>query len=322
MRDAGPRLLLADIGGTHARFMLAAPAGALPPPRDLPTKDFPAFGAALKAFLRGAARRPKLDAVAVAAAGPVIGGAVKLTNCPWTITRQALAVLTGVAAPVLVNDFAAQAMGVAALGPRGSRPIGPARKGAAQAPIGVIGPGTGLGVAALVPDGRGDYRVVAGEGGHVDLAASDAREDRVLALLRRRFQHVSAERVLSGPGLEHLHAALCARDGVADPKLSAARIAEAARAGAPRAREAIALFTAFLGAVAGNLALTLGARGGIFLTGGILPRWGELFDGALFRARFEAKGRAAPYLARIPTRLVLAPDVAFLGLRRLALAAQ
>ncbi len=219
---------------------------------------------------------------------------------------------------MLVNDFAATAMGVTTLAKEDSVALGAERQAIPGHPIGVLGPGTGLGVAALVPDGRGDYLVVSGEGGHVDLPASNAREDAVLALLRERFGHVSAERALSGPGLENLYAALCTRDGVAPAPRSATDIAQDAQKGEPRAGETVELFAGFLGAVAGNLALTLGALGGIYLAGGILPRWGKLFDAALFRARFEAKGRSQALLARIPTRLVMAPDCAFRGLRKLA----
>jgi glucokinase len=319
MDSAGPKLLLADIGGTHARFMLAPREGPLPPAVDLATAAYPTLAAALSHFLGGAPERLSLAGAAIAAAGPVLDGKVTFTNCPWSISVEALKRAIAVAAPVLVNDFAAMAMGVTTLGDGDSIVLGPDRAPARDQPIGVLGPGTGLGVAALIPDGLGDYVAVAGEGGHVDLAGSDAREDAVLALLRERFDHVSAERVLSGPGLEHLYAALCARDGIEPALRPAADIAQDAQKGEPRACETVEFFTGWLGAVAGNLALTIGALGGVYLAGGILPRWGKLFDATLFRARFEAKGRSSAMLARIPTRLVTAPDCAFRGLRKLAL---
>jgi glucokinase len=318
MDSAGPKVLLADIGGTHARFMLAPLDGPLPPPIDLATDAYPTLAAALAAFLGASRGRASLEGVAIAAAGPVLEGKVYLTNCPWSISLTEITRATGVSAPVLVNDFAAMAMGVTTLAKEDSIVLGAELDAIPGYPIGVLGPGTGLGVAVLVPDGRGDYLVVSGEGGHVDLPASNAREDAVLALLRERFEHVSAERALSGPGLENLYAALCVRDGIAPPPRSAAEIVQAAQRGEARARETVELFTGFLGAVAGNLALTVGALSGVYLAGGILPRWGALFDGTLFRARFEAKGRSQALLARIPTRLVMAPDCAFRGLRKLA----
>jgi glucokinase len=322
MEPAGPRLLLADVGGTHARFMLAPQEGPLPEPVDFATASFPTLTAALDAFLNAQGKKLRLSGAAIAAAGPVIDDAIALTNCPWSITLKALKRATALPAPVLVNDFAATAMGITALGSGDSVAIGRDLVAAPNQPIGVIGPGTGLGVAALVPDSRGDYVAVAGEGGHVDLAASTTEEDAVLAILRRRFEHVSAERALSGPGLENLHAALCARDGVPASALGAAEIVQAAERGESRAQDAVRIFTGLLGAVAGNLALTLGAWGGVFLAGGILPRWGSLFDAALFRSRFEAKGRSQRLLARTPTRLVMASDCAFRGLRKLALGAR
>jgi len=318
MEPAGPKILLADIGGTHARFLLAPLDGPLPPPVDLSTDSYPTLAAALAAFLDESLKRANLAGAAIAAAGPVLDGSVSLTNCPWSISVAEIARATGVTKPVLVNDFAAMAMGVTTLTGEESMALDSERQAVPGHPIGVLGPGTGLGVAALIPDGRGDYLVVSGEGGHVDLSTSDTREDTVLAHLRERFGHVSAERALSGPGLENIYAALCARDAGALVARSAAEIAQDAQSGEPRAIEAIELFTCFLGAVAGNLALTLGALGGIYLAGGILPRWGKLFDAGLFRARFEAKGRSQALVARIPTRLVLAPDCAFRGLRELA----
>lgn len=322
MNSGGSQLLLADIGGTHARFMLAPLEGLLPPPVDYATEAYPTLAAALAAFLNASRGAKSLAGAAFAAAGPVLEDKVVLTNCPWSITLDEIARATAVSAPVLVNDFAAMAMGVTALGDEDSIALGAELSSSPQHPIGVLGPGTGLGVAALIPDGRGDYLIVAGEGGHVDLSASDASEDVVLALLRKRFGHVSAERAVSGPGLENLYAVLCERDGARPQLRSAAEIAREAQRNEPRAGEAAELFASFLGAVAGNLALTLGALGGIYLAGGILPRWGRLFDATLFRERFEAKGRSQTLLARIPTRLVTAPDCAFRGLRKLALKAR
>jgi glucokinase len=311
-------LLLGDIGGTNARFMLAPATGALPPLTVMRTADHPTLEAALGALLGPAPGT--LRGAAFSVAGPVQDGAVHMTNCPWVITRNALGAATGVAAPVLINDFTALAEGLSLLGPGDIRPVGMGDILAGAGPLGLLGPGTGLGVSGLIPDGRDSFVALAGEGGHADLPASSPREMAVVSWLCERRGHVSAESLLSGPGLETLYATLAEIDEGAPQHKSAAEIDRLALAGTdPRAAETIALFTGLLGAVAGNLALTLGATGGIYLGGGILPRWGALFDTALFRRRFEAKGRFAAYMARIPAAIITAPDVAFRGLRKLAL---
>jgi len=318
MSVAYPSFLLADIGGTHARFMLAPPDGPLPQPHIFKTGAFPRFETALAEFLRIQNYSGALRGIAVCAAGPVESGIVQFTNSPWQIGLDILRAFNPQTPPQLVNDFVAQAEGVLALGEGDVQRIGNTTLRAPDAPIGVLGPGTGLGVAMLVPGVDGHYRAYAGEGGHVDLPVTEDREYEVLKRLKPGHVHVSAERVLSGPGLERLYATLRAIDGATSKTLGAHEIDTHARAGDdPYASEAVRLFTGWLGAVAGNLALTIGAKGGIYLSGGILPRWGSLFDGDLFRDRFEAKGRFSPYMASIATALVLAPDIAFRGLRRL-----
>ncbi len=335
MSTVARRLLVADIGGTHARFALAhALDGAvdIDAATVLKTADHPRLESALEVFL-GGERPTRLDAVAVCAAGPIAGGGdaahIHMTNCPWDISVRALAAATGVARPLLLNDFAALARAVPALTSRDLHPIGGGRR-KDGAPIGVLGAGTGLGVAALVAcraeakrrgaDRAGNTIVVPGEGGHVDLAPTDARELALLAHLMKLHGHVSAERVLSGPGLVAIFEALAALDGVAlDVPPSGVEISDWAEAcTSPLAVEAVSLFCGWLGSVAGNLALTLGAQGGIFIGGGIVPGWLDerpgLFDEALFRRRFEAKGRFVAYLAEIPTYAIMRADAALLGL--------
>jgi glucokinase len=188
-----------------------------------------------------------------------------------------------------------------------------------DSPMVALGPGTGLGVASVIPDGRGGFVVAPGEGGHADLAATNDREIAIVHYLIRQHGHVSSERVLSGPGLETLYGAIAALDGLAlKGKPIAADIAQAARAKSDAAAvEAVGLFTGWLGAAAGNLALVLGAQGGVYVAGGIVPAWGELFDGKLFRRHFEAKGRMKTFLAPIPAYVVTAKDLAFRGLAEL-----
>ena len=179
----------------------------------------------------------------------------------------------------------------------------------------VIAPGTGLGVSGLVPTSTGDFVVVEGEGGHRTLSAQSPREWAVVSALTERFGHASAERALSGPGIEAIRRALAAIDGVRrDPDRTAAEIAADAHAGAdPIAEETVAMFTAFLGTVAGDVALTLGARGGMYIAGGIVPGWGERFDAASFVDRFRAKGRLRDYLATVPIHVVTHPYPGLLG---------
>lgn len=288
-------LLLADIGGTNARFALLE-GGAPGAVTSLALDDFPDIGATIAAALQGRAVRGALLAVA----GPVSNNQAVLTNRGWRIDG-------GVLKARVINDFEALAWALPALKPEDVLPLGGAPRGQPGAPLAVLGPGTGLGVAAFVPPGQ----VLPGEGGHASLAAGDEREAAVVALLRRRHGHCSAERVLSGPGLAALHDALAELDGQPPPGLSPAEVIAAAP-------DTLALFCAMLGGFAGNVALTYGARGGVFLAGGVLPRLPQALAASAFRDRFEAKGRMQPYLAAIPTALITRPDPALLGLARAA----
>lgn len=308
--------LLSDIGGTHARFGLwDAKARALTGFDRLMVASFDSFGAAVEHFLadHGA---PDLSGVAVAAAGPVVSGAIDLTNSHWQLSRAEL----GRFAPhtVLMNDFAAIALCLPALTPGDYQSFGPALEGEADGTLGVLGPGTGLGVAGLVPQAEGlSERLITGEGGHVTLAAQTARQWALIEALHERFHHVSVERLVSGPGFGLIYETLARLDGEPMTHLDdPADIAGRARAGEPRAVEAVQLFAQFLGSAAGDLALSLGATGGVYIAGGIIPRWGDLFPADLFRARFEAKGRFTDWLSRVPTRLITHDRPAFVGLAR------
>jgi glucokinase len=219
----------------------------------------------------------------------------------------------------VLNDFAAAALAIPRLAPGDLRQVGGTVPAPGDAPLAILGPGSGLGVASLVPLPGGHFLPLPGEGGHATLAATDAREAAVIAELARRFGHVSVERVLSGPGLVNLYAALSAieHERAHDAEsltLAPAEISERARSGDVRAAEAVRLFCGWLGSVAGNLALTVGARGGVYVGGGVVGQLGSLFDEARFRARFEAKGRMKTYLAPIPIFLVSNRLSAFLGL--------
>jgi glucokinase len=309
--------LLADIGGTNVRFATLTGDGRIEAVEAWLTALYPDIGSAVAAYAEVAGLSLPVDVAAVCAAGPLDGERIVLTNCPWTISRGEMAAFAK--RTVLVNDFAAVAHAVPSLGASDLRQIGGGVpvEGAAKL---ALGPGTGLGIASVVADGRGGWIVLPGEGGHADLAATTEREIAVVYQLMREHGHVSVERVVSGPGLEALYLALAALDGVGrNTRPAAQEIAAAARAKKdPLAVEAVALFTGWLGSVAGNFALTVGARGGVYIAGGIVGAWGDLFDDALFRRRFEAKGRMKSFLSPIPCYVVTAKDLAFRGLATLA----
>lgn len=318
MTSASPRLV-GDIGATNARFALVDEAGEPRRARIFACDDHKTIDDAIAAYLADepslAERPPRTAALAVAS--PVTGDRVALTNHPWAFSIAELRKRFGLDRLLVINDFTAVALAVphlravdlAAIG--GGSPV-------EGAPIGIVGPGSGLGVGGLVPDEAGAWIPIPSEGGHVTMAPASDRESAVLDLMRRRFDHVSAERVLSGPGLVNLYNALAELDGVPAAPYGPAQITDPRTVEAdPQCRETVAMFCAMLGTIAGNLALTLGARGGIYIAGGIVPRLGPAFGGSLFRERFEQKGRLAPYLAAIPTFVVMHPTPAFVGLAAL-----
>lgn len=307
--------LLADIGGTNVRLATLTADGRITNVESWLTALYPDFGSAVRAYAELTGLTLPVRAAAVCAAGPVIGERIDLTNCAWKVSRAGIAAATGAASIGLVNDFAAVAHAVPGLGASDVVHIG-GDVPLADEPKVALGPGTGLGVASVLADGRGGWVVAPGEGGHVDLAPTNDREIAVVYQLLREFGRVSVERVLSGPGLETLYLALASLDGVRfNAKPMAHDIAKAAFAKSDSvAIEAVALFTGWLGSVAGNLALTLGARGGVYIAGGIVAQWGNKFDATLFRRRFEAKGRMKSFLAPIPCYVVTAKDLAFRGL--------
>jgi len=310
------KVLLADIGGTNARFALLAD-GTVGNIAHLAVSDFGSFGEALDRYLGGLPQAGVIGAAILAVSGAVEDGRCALTNNPWVIDAAELCAAHGFSMVRLINDFEAVAWALPRLSPGQLLRVG-GRQPVEGAPLVALGPGTGLGVAASIPHADG-HLVLPSEGGHSTMAGSSPREDAVIAHLRRRLGHVSAERVLSGTGLENLHDALAALDDITLPRRSAAEITRAGIEGScPTSRAAIDMFCAMLGTVAGNLALTFGAKGGIFIAGGVLRHMPEYFAGSQFRARFEEKGRFRSYLEPIPTYLILDDDAAFDGLRHLA----
>lgn len=305
-------LLLADAGGTFTRLALANADGAVRISEVMESAAFESFEAAAADFLN--AHGARVRHAAIAAAGPVTGDAVQMTNGPrWLIDPGAVRAALGLARCVLVNDFAA----VAAAAPRLPQSAletlqqGNGDDGA----IAVIGPGTGLGVAIVTRTAAG-FTVLPGEGGHAGLSPVNDREIAVLHQALRRFGHVKAEHLLSGPGLETLWEILAALDG-ADPaaRPTSGEIAERARRGScDLSREAVAMMTGWLGGFAGDVALIAGATGGVYLAGGVLPRWGDLFDRRLFLHRFAMKGAHRPIMEAMPVRLITDGQATFKGL--------
>jgi glucokinase len=314
MSDPTHPRLLGDVGGTNARFAWQAHPGA--PLTDIavyPCADYPALEDAMRRYLQAHAK-PTPPWCAIGIANPVTGDHVQMTNHHWSFSIEAVRTRLGFGRFVVINDFTALALALPALRDDERVQVG-GGAAAADAAIGLIGPGTGLGVSGLLPAIHGGGMVpVNGEGGHVTLAGTNAAEDAVIAILRRRFGHASAERALSGPGLVNLHAAVCELDGVPAGEPSAAEITSLDD---PRCRASVDLFFALLGTVAGNLALTLGARGGVFIGGGIVPRMLERFAASNFRDRFEGKGRFRAYLQQIPVFVVnAATSPALIGAAR------
>jgi glucokinase len=304
--------LVGDIGATNARFGLFSPERKLLHTHTFSVDDQPTIEDAIDAYLdeRGGLSRPRQGAIAIASA--ITGDRVAMTNHPWSFSIAALRTRLGFDRLEVINDFTAVALALPDLEPEDRVTIG-GGKSVAGAPIGVLGPGSGLGVSGLFPSHAGRVALT-GEGGHATMAPATDRESAVLNRLRRHFDHVSAERVLSGPGLVNLYNALASLDGVPSRGYTLAQITDPATGTAdPLCAEATAMFCGMLGTVAGNLALTLGASGGIYIAGGIVPRLGERFAASPFRERFEAKGRFSPYLAAIPTHVLVRRFPAFLG---------
>jgi len=257
--------------------------------------------------------------IVVAAAGPVAHGSVNLTNRPMQISEADL-VRFGFERALLINDFGALAFAADVLAPQDLCSIGPEVAGLPGQPISVVGAGTGFGVACLVRD-RGQAIVLTTEGGHIGFAPADDQQMAVLSHLRRWFDHVSVEHILSGHGLEVLHRALEGCDGREHLRFSAEVISNGALTGDKACQATLSLFCSIYGAVAGDIALAHGARGGVLIGGGIAPKIQKFLLDSPFRQQFERKGRLSSYMQSIPTHLILSPNAALLGAARAGLEA-
>ena len=310
-----PRLL-GDIGGTNARWAWQASAGA--ELQDVSVQPCEASASIQESAANYLAshghKNPVWAGIGIATA--ITGDEVRLTNSAWRFSISEFQKAMALERCLVINDFTALAMSLPALKPGDLRALGGAA--AVQgATIALLGPGTGLGVSGLVPDAAGRYSALSGEGGHVTLSASDDTEANLLSILRKKFEHVSAERVLSGSGLVNMYEAVCALEGLPALTLEPADVTDAAIAGSDaQCVQAVHYFTRFLGNVAGNLALTLGSLGGVYIGGGVVPRLGAAFDATVFRQSFESKGRYRAWLSTLPVWVITASTPALVGAGR------
>ena len=315
MNQGYPRLL-GDIGGTNARWAWQESADARL--EDISVQPCAASASiqesAANYLLAHGRKNPVWAGIGIATA--ITGDEVRLTNGTWHFSIAAFQRAFALERCLVINDFTALAMSLPALIPADLRALG-GGAAVAGAPIALLGPGTGLGVSGLVPDGKGRYSALSGEGGHVTLAASNDMEASILAVLRKRFDHVSAERVLSGAGLVTIFQTLCKLEGRPAHDLMPSEVADAAMAGADaQCVQAVYYFSRFLGNVAGNLALTLGSLGGVYIGGGVVPRLGAAFDAMVFRECFESKGRYRQMLSTVPVWVITASTPALVGVSR------
>ncbi|MBI1394443.1 MAG: glucokinase [Betaproteobacteria bacterium] len=306
--------LVGDIGGTNARFAVVEQGrDSIAHERVLRCADYEDLGAAVEAYL-DKEQLKDVEEAAIAVATPVTGDHVSFTNSDWSFSIRQTEARLGLRRLKLVNDFAALALALPVLGNGDLRRVG---GGAAVdgKPLAVLGAGTGLGVSGLFPSGSG-WIPIEGEGGHTAFSPMTSREVGVLEYLWRRFDHVSTERLASGPGLALIHEALSAMDGAPTDPVSPESVTSEAAQGDARSEEAVEMFCGVLGTAAANLCVTIGARGGVYIGGGVVPALGSRFDRSCFRARFEQMGRFSSYVSSVPTFVITASNPALRGALR------
>jgi glucokinase len=306
--------LLADIGGTNARFALLKNKHEICDIFVYKCSDFSSFEHVVDAYLTRVGN-PDIREVAIAIANPVVGDYINMTNSNWSFSIEKVRKQFGFDSLLFKNDFTALAGSIPYLSLQDVEQVG---GGAAKqnTAIAVVGAGTGLGVSGLIPvDNR--WVALQGEGGHVSMPASNQREAAIVDYCREHFNHVSAERLISGMGLINIYKALCFFEKITAKSLSAADItANALSSQCPLCRESLDIFCAMLGTVASDLALIFGARGGVYIGGGIVPRLGQYFHSSPFRQRFESKGRFSDFLKEIPVYVIKAKYPALVGIAR------
>jgi glucokinase len=308
--------LVGDVGGTNARFALIDSEGRVRNLHIFPAAGHASLSEIISDYLDrtlGRGRRPPRAVIAVA--GPVLDGEIEFTNLEWVVSEGELLAQFEFEAVRLINDFAAQALACPILGADALKVLGPTLRGPSECPMLVLGAGTGFGVAGLARSERGDVEVST-EGGHAAFAPSDDVEVEIWSQFRARHGRVSIERILSGRGLFELYGVLAKMRQVEAPLLDEKAVWEAATKGDALSNETLDRFCGILGSVAGDLALSFGARGGVFVSGGIAPRMADRLASGDFRARFEDKGRLKAYMQQIPTSLVVHPYPAIIGAAR------
>ena len=321
-----PRVLLADIGGTNARFALVDTDADAPLLVDrvqrFAVADFPSLADAARHYLHETGEHEAGIVHGVfAVAGRVDGDEARITNHPWVISRPRMKAQLGFEQVTLVNDFAAQAMAIPLLQGTDVVRIGGASWVPEPSPIhrnyAILGPGTGLGVGGLLIR-EGWHYSLESEGGHASFPPGTPEELAILDRLSAQFGRVSNERLVCGPGLVNIHRALSEIAGEDPGPMQPADVTAGAQAGDPRCMRAVDVFCAVFGAIAGDLVLTLGAWDGVFLTGGVVPRMLDALRHSGFRQRFEHKGRFSPAMARVPSMAVMHPNPGLLGAAAIA----
>ena len=304
--------LIADIGGTNARFALVDEGDTSPQhERTLSCANYRTLVDAVLAYLEGVSQ-PMPETASLAIATPVSKDRIVMTNHVWDLSVEETRKTLGLKSLKVLNDYTALALALPYLGEDDYHKVGGGTAVEKQT-MAVLGPGTGLGVSGAIC--AGDYWLpLESEGGHVSYGPLNHRETEVIDVIRKHRDFVSAESLVSGPGLVLLYESIAKCDGVEHELLSPEQITEKALTGADAsAAEAVAMMSGILGSIAGNLALTLGARGGVFVGGGIVPKLGSYFDGSPFRTRFESKGRFSKYLSEVPTNVIISKYPALTG---------
>lgn len=307
--------LIADVGGTNARFALVPIHEYVPQEvRVLPCKDYDTFFDAAADYVNNCSvDMQNIDAIVLAIAGPVNQAVIRFSNNPWQFTRAEVQSYFENKAVAVLNDFDAVGHCLEILTPDDLVVVGESLEVDPKGACWVLGAGTGLGVACVVPQDNGPNIILPGEGGHVDLATCNKQEDDILQFLRARHKRVSAERVLSGMGLENIYEALAYRQGI-ERRLTAPEIGEALKAGNdPIAEATLEQFFVFLGRVVGDLVLSVEARGGVYIAGGIVPRYLNEMLQSGFREAMQEKGRMKAFVSPIPTFVVMSEYPGLMG---------
>jgi glucokinase len=309
-------VLVCDTGGTNVRFALIGEPGArLSDIVYLRTGDYPGLPEAIEAAVPKLGARP--SSMIACGAGPVVGRTLKLTNAPWVMDGPEAARGAGLKQGLLLNDFEAQALSLPTIPAGWERRIGPLSFGA-QGPQVILGPGTGLGVAALV-DADGRFTPVSSEACHIDFGPVHPEEFELWSHLERAHGRITSESVISGAGLARVHRARMMAQGHADPRDGPQAVTAAALAEPQgEAATSLRLYWRIVARFAGDMAVTFVATGGLTLAGGVLPRVVDFLDEAAFRHDFESKAPVDGLAKRIPTRLVMREDAVLVGMAAIA----